>query len=76
MKAQNGGNKVQHTDAGLETTYTGNSKVKSQRHLIIEDGKVFDDDSKKSILFREILDKFVCEVPKVIQQFSEILTGA
>lgn len=76
LKAQNGGNKVQLTDAGLETTSTGNSKAEFQRPLNIKDDKVFDDDSKKYILFREILDKFVCEVPKVIQLFSEILTGA
>ena len=75
LKSQKGGINVQLVDTGLETTLSGKSKVEFQRPLIIEDAKIFDDESKKYVSLEEILDKFTSEMPKVLDQFKALLTS-
>ncbi|MBI2337531.1 MAG: hypothetical protein HYU97_12300 [Deltaproteobacteria bacterium] len=75
LKSQKGGVNVQLGDVGLETTTTGNSVAKFQRPLIIQDGKMFDEESKEYVALKDILDKFLFEIPKVIKQFSDMVAS-
>ena len=60
------------TSKGPETVLTGNSRTKEQRPLYMDDGRFFEEESKKLLSLEEILGDFLDAVPSAIAEFKQL----
>ena len=60
------------TPKGPETVLTGNSHAKEQRPLYMNDGRFFEEESKKLLSLEEILGDFLDAVPSAIAEFKQL----
>lgn len=56
---------------GPKEEITGDSLINSQRPLISDDGRFFDEDTNTYVTLEQILKDFLCDVQKVIKEFEE-----
>ena len=71
LKAKNGTSTYSILPTGPKIETTGNSSVKEQRPLISDDGRFFDEDTKKSVTLENLLNDFLLDVPKVIKELEQ-----
>ena len=62
---------IQPTGPKIEVT--GNSSIKEDRPLINDDGRFYDDETKKCVSIEQILKDFLHDVPAVIDEFKKDL---
>ncbi len=60
------------TTKGPEIMLTGNSHTKEQRPLYMDDGRFFEEESKKLLSLEEILGDFLGAVPNAIAEFKHL----
>jgi len=60
------------TPKGPEIVLTGNSNAKEQRPLYMDDGRFFEEESKKLLSLEEILGDFLGAVPSAIAEFKHL----
>jgi hypothetical protein len=62
---------IQPTGPKIEVT--GNSDIKENRPLINDDGRFYDDETKKCVSIEQILKDFLHDAPTVIDEFKKDL---
>ena len=60
------------TSRGPESVLTGNSDIKGQRPLYMDDGRFFEEESNKLFSLEEILGDFLDAVPSAIAEFEQL----
>jgi len=70
--AKKGTAALQGTSKGYEIVLTGNSHAKEQRPLYMDDGRFFEEESKKLLSLEEILSDFLGAVPNAIAEFERL----
>ena len=63
------------TPKGPKIVLTGNSHSKEQRPLYMDDGRFFEEESKKLFSLEEILEDFLSAVPNAIAKFKQLGTA-
>lgn len=63
---------LRSTSKGPEIVLTGNSDVKEQRSLYMDDGRFFEEESKRLLSLEEILGDFLGAVPRAIAEFERL----
>jgi hypothetical protein len=71
LKAKNGCAAYSILPAGPNIETTGDSSVIMQRPLISNDGRFFDEETKKCVTLEQILEDFLLDVTKVIKEFEK-----
>lgn len=73
LTANKGSATLRVTSKGPELILTGNSSVKEQRPLCMDEGHFLDDESGNFLSLDKILEDFLKEVPSVIACFENLL---
>ncbi len=60
------------TSKGPEIVLTGDSAVNGQRPLYVDDGRFFEEESKRLLPLEEILEDFLGAVPRAIAEFERL----
>jgi len=75
LKAQQGTARYSIPSIGPKKECTGGSKIEEQRPLLSNDGRFFDEDTKKYVTLDKILRDFLYSIPEVITEFEKDLKG-
>jgi len=59
---------------GPEFTLTGNSQIKGQRPLCVDDGQFFDEASGRYLSLENILGEYLSAMPATISKFAQLLS--
>lgn len=73
LRAQKGAAFVSVTSAGPQVSTTGNSQVKFQRPLLVQDGEFFDDDSKQYVSIEQVLKIYLEKISAAVSEFEGLL---
>ena len=60
---------------GPKFTLTGNSQIKGQRPLCVDDGQFFDEASGRYLSLENILGEYLSAMPATISKFAQLLSG-
>jgi len=74
LTAQKGAAFVSVTSGGPQVATIGNSQVKFQRPLLVQDGEFFDDDSQQYVSVEQVLKIYLEKVPAVVSEFEILLS--
>ncbi|MBA7485961.1 hypothetical protein ES707_21513 [subsurface metagenome] len=73
--AKGGAAALRITPKGPEILLTGNSRAKEQRPLYMDDGRFFEEESKKLLSLEEVLRDFLGAIPSAIAEFEHFSTA-
>ena len=73
ITAQSGSGAAWVSESGIEVSVGGNSNVKLQRPLLVENGKFFDDESMAYVSLDDLVAGFLKDVPAVITEVEALV---